>query len=195
MKKQNKTQLILVFIGLFLILVTYFYYPSLDKKSLENKSVREEIGDIVGENESTTFENVKYNGLYDYDKLFTVESEKAHILNDEPDVVYMKNMHVVLNLSDGRVVNINSDHGTFNKATYDCFFEDNVKATDGEINIFAENLDLVSTKNVVQIYNNVNLKHPTGSLLADKIDYDFETKLFKISMFNEDRVKMKVVQK
>ncbi len=196
MKKQKKTQLFLVFLGLFLILATYFYYPSLErKKNLENKFVEEKVEDIANEEENTTFENVKYNGLYDYDKLFTVESEKAHILNEEPDVVYMKKMHVILSLSDGRVVNIYSDHGTFNKATYDCFFEDNVKASDGEINIFAKNLDLISSKNVVEIYNNVNLQHPTGTLNADKIDYSFETKLFKISMFNEDKIKMKVVQK
>ena len=101
-------------------------------------------------------------------------------------------MHVVLYLNDGRIVNITSDEGRYNKVTYDCFFEKNVKATDGETNIFAENLDLLGTINSVKIYNNVSIDYPTGSLIADKIDYDFETKHFKVSMYDDKAVKMKV---
>ena len=63
-------------------------------------------------------------------------------------------MYVALNLSDGRVVKIISDEGRYNKVTYDCFFEKEVKATDGETEIFAENLDLLATQNSIQAYNN-----------------------------------------
>ena len=133
-------------------------------------------------------------GLYDLDKTFTVRSEKAHMLNEEPDIIYMTNMHVILHLSDGRIVNITSDKGKYNKITYDCFFEQNVRATDGEIKIFAKNLDLLATKNFVDIYNEVSLIYPTASLRADKIDYDFETKYFKVSMFDDNAVKMKVIK-
>ena len=104
----------------------------------------------------------------------------------------MTNMHVILYLSKGRVVNIVSSQGRYNKVTYDCFFEKNVKAVDGETKILAENLDLLATENLVNIYNNVRINYPTGSLEADKIDYDFETKYFKVSMFNDEAVKMKV---
>ena len=57
-----------------------------------------------------------------------------------------------------------------------------------------KNLDLLATNDTVVIYNDVNLKHSTGSLIADKIDYDFNTKFFKVSMFDEEKVKMKVIQ-
>ena len=87
-----------------------------------------------------------------------------------------------LDVKDGRVVKITSDEGKYNKITYDCLFEKNVKATDGETQIYAENLDLLATKNIVEIYNNVFLDYTTGSLTADKIDYDFETKFFKVSI-------------
>ena len=54
------------------------------------------------------------------------------MLNEEPDVVYMSKMHVILYLSDERIVHITSDEGKYNKITYDCFFEKNVVAEDGE---------------------------------------------------------------
>ena len=128
------------------------------------------------------------------DKTFLVKSEKAHINEEEPDIVHMTNMHVVLYLTDGRVVNILSDKGTYNKANYDCFFEKNVKASDGETKIFSENLELLGDKSIVKIYNNVVVNYPTGSFLkADKVDYNFETKYFKVSMFDDQRIKMKVL--
>ena len=137
---------------------------------------------------------MEYKGLYDLNKPFIIKSEEAYILNEEPDIVYMYTMHIILHLSDGRIVNIISNKGRYNKKTHDCFFEDEVKATDGKTNIFADNLDLLATKNSVNIYNNVRLNDPSASLQADKVDYDFETKNFKVSMFEDKKIKMKVVR-
>ena len=194
-KEQQKMQLVLIFIGFFLILLTYFYYPYMEKnKLLKDQSAREDLEKTLEDAPLTAFENIEYQGLYDLDKPFSVKSEKAHILDGEPDIVYMTNMNVVLYLKDERIVKIKSNRGRYNKATYDCFFEEDVRATDGETKIFSENLDLLATENFVKIYNSVKLNHSTGSLRADKIDYDFETKYFKVSMFDDSVVKMKVIQ-
>ena len=193
-KKQQNIQIILISIGLLLILTTYFYYPYMNKaKLIENQSAKKDLERTL-EDQSTSFENVQYKGLYDVDKPFTIMSEEAYILDEEPEFVYMTNVHTILYLPDGRIVNIKADKGKYNKVTYDCFFEQNVKATDGETKIFAENLDLLATTNFVKIYKDVILNYPTGSLVADKIDYDFETKYFKVSMFDDKTVKIKVAK-
>ena len=191
-KKQKKIQALLLIIGVLLILLTYFYYPYMNK----NKSIVEKnlptLSDDVSEN-TTSFENLEYKGLYDLDKTFIVKSEKAHINNDEPDIVYMTNMHVILYLKDGRTVNILSDKGKYNKVNYDCFFEKNVRATDGETKIFSDNLDLLGNESSVKVYNNVSINYPTGSLLrADRVDDDFQTKFFKVSMFDDKQINMKI---
>ena len=67
-------------------------------------------------------------------------------------------------------------------------------AVDGETIITAENLDLLATKNIIEAYNNVNLDNATGSLQADKINYNFDTKHFKVSMLSDKAIKMKVIQ-
>ena len=193
-KKQQNIQIILISIGLLLILTTYFYYPYMNKaKLIENQSAKKDLEKPLKE-QSTYFENVQYKGLYDVDKPFTIMSEEAYILDEEPEFVYMTNVHTILYLADGRIVNINADKGKYNKVTYDCFFKQNVKATDGETKIFAENLDLVATESSVKIYKDVILNYPTGSLVADKINYDFETKYFKVSMFDDKTVKIKVTK-
>ena len=190
-------QLSLISIGLFLILATYFLYPKMIKnKFLEEETVKDGLtkSDITGSKERNTFENVEYKGLYDINKPYKVKSEKAYILIKEPDVVYMTNMHVTLNTDDGRVIIITSDKGRYNKVTYDCFFENNVKAIDGETTVLAENLDLLATEDSVTVYNNVFLTNDKGSLQADKVYYDFETQYFHVSMFNDEKVKIKLIK-
>ena len=194
-KEQKKIQIFLFVIGILLILMTYFYYPYKNKSVVE-KNLQQDLPPVSDEvdDKTSSFENLEYKGLYDLDKTFVVKSEKAHINDDEPDIVHMTNMHVILYLTDGRVVNILSDKGTYNKANYDTYFEQNVRASDGETKIFSENLELLGDKSIVKIYNNVVVNYPTGSFLqADKVDYNFETKYFKVSMFDDKRIKMKVL--
>ena len=195
MNKQQKIQLILIFTGLLLFVSTYFFYINLNKNiAIIEDPAKKDFEKTMTGDQITAFENVEYKGIYDLDKPFKVESEEAYILNEDPDLVYMNNMRVILYLNDGRTVKIISDKGSYNKITYDCFFEQNVEATDGTTKIFAENLDLLATENIAKIYNNVNLDYTQGQLRADKIDYDFETKHFKVSMFDDKSIKMKVVQ-
>ena len=194
-KKQQGIQLALVSIGIFLIIATYFYFPSIKKdKILKDQSIIKETQKAERDDESTFFEKLEYKGLYDLDKPFNVKSNEAYILKNDPDVVYMKNMHVTLYLSENRIVKITSLKGRYNKENYNCFFEQDVIATDGETTITAENIDLIATKSIMKVYNDVNLNNATSSLQADKIDYNFETKYFKVSMFDDKEIKMKVTQ-
>ena len=198
-KNQKRIQIILLALGFFLILLTYFYYPYINEnKAVVEKSIDENFPAATKEkNEnSTSFESIEYQGIYDLDKTFVVRSEKANINNEEPNIVHMTNMHVVLYLNDGRIVNILSDKGKYNKSNYDCFFEKKGRATDGEVKILSDNLELLGNESSVKIYNNVSIDYPTGSVLnADKIDYDFEKKQFRISMMSEDgKIKMKIIK-
>ena len=185
-------QLSLISIGLFLILATYFFYP----KIIEEETVGDVVSktDITDSKERNTFENVEYRGLHDIDKPFKVKAEKAYILIKNPDVVYMTDKYVTLTMDDGRLVTITSDNGSYNKVTYDCFFENNVKAIDGETTVMSENIDLLTTKDSATVYNDVFLTNDKGSLWADKVHYDFETKYYQVSMFSDKKVKIKLIK-
>ena len=194
-KKQRRIQLALVSIGLLLFVLTYLYYPAINKGKLsKDESIVKDFEKTSDNEQFTFFENLEYKGLYDLDKPFKIKSKKAYILNEEPDIVYMSNMYVILYLSDNRIVEITSLKGRYNKVNYNCFFEQDVLATDGETKITAKNLDLLATENFAEIYNDVYLDYTTGYLRADKIDYNFETKYFNVSMFDDKAIKMKVIQ-
>tara|TARA_B100000029_G_scaffold184427_1_gene182006 strand:+ start:1200 stop:1796 length:597 start_codon:yes stop_codon:yes gene_type:complete len=198
MKINQKTvQIALITFGIFLILATYFIYPKIlkDKKLSEIKKEKPVENIISVDNkEANVFENVEYQGIYDLNNNFTIKSEKAHIFNEEPDMVYMKYMSATIYMSDGRVITITSDSGKYNKINYDCFFEKNVKAQDHKTVILSDNLDLLSTEDYASVYNNVILTSDNGSLKADKINYNFDTELYEISMFDDNAVKIKITK-
>ena len=191
-RKQQKAQLVLISIGLLLILLTYLYYPYMNKNKLQDDQFVQKDSEKTLNDVQSTFENVEYEGITNAMQRFSVKSESAYILDKNPNLVIMKKMRVELYLKDGRIVTIISDRGRYHKESHDCWFEENVVADDGETKIFANNLDLLATENFVKIYQQVKLIHPTGTLQADQVDYDFETKYFKVSMFDEKIVKMKV---
>ena len=203
-KKRNVIQLTLIFIGLILIIATYFIYPEVSKnrafqeKVEKDKTITPDVDESakidIDKDVSNSFENIEYNAFYNFEQPFTVKSEKAYILSKEPDVVYMTTMKVTLYMNDGRVIVITSDEGTYNKVTFDCFLKNNVQATDGDTIIKAENLDFFANKDKVDIYNNVNLVSKKISMVADKVHYNFETKFYKISMFDEKNVNIKLIQ-
>ena len=194
-QKQKKIQVFLLVIGFFLILFTYFYYPYISKvKVIENQTFQKDADDVLDNKQSTSFENVEYEGMTSAMQKFSVKSESAYILDKDPDLVFMKNMKVKIYLNDFRIVTIVSDYGRYHKESQDCWFEKNVIANDGETKIFAENLDLLATENFVKIYQQVEIFHPDGSLQADQVDYNFETKYFKVSMFDDKAIKMQVIK-
>jgi len=193
-KNKKIIQFILIFIGLILIISTYYFYPKFIKKKIagEKTILTEEAQ--VDETIINTFENIEYKGIYNFVNPFSVNSEEAYILAENPDVLYMTNMKVSINMKDGRIIVVKSDSGKYNKVTYDCFFIDNVKATDGDTVVFSENLDLLATEDSAHIYNDVFLTNDKGSLRADKVDYNFETKYYKVSMFDNTKVKIKLIR-
>jgi len=196
---RNVMQLSLISIGFILILGTYFLYPKInEKKFIENKSIENksivDTQTATEEIEENLFKNIEYKGVYGLDNPFVVKSSQAEISDNEPSIVYMNNMHVILSMENGKVINITSDKGRYDKVSYDCFFVDNVKATDGKTIIFADNLDLLSSDDYAIVYNNVSLNTEEGLLQADKVHYDFVKKLYRATMFDNKTVKVKLTK-
>ena len=195
MKRSRKiVQLSLISIGLFLILVTYFLYPKIiESKFIKEETTKDKIVKTEDDN-INMFENVEYKGVYNIDKPIVVTAEKALVLKEKPEIIFMTNMRVTLHIDDEKIIIITSDRGIYNKITYDCFFEENVVATDGETLILADNLDLLASEDSATVYNNVVLTNDRGSLRADKVNYDFETKYYHVYMFDNKKVKIKLIK-
>ena len=195
--KTNKKliQIFLVSIGFLIIIGTYLLYPNIEKNRLKGSVVEKEQPIVKDDqNIENKFENLEFRGFYNFDNPFVVTSEKAIILSENPDIVYMTNMRITIKMNDGRRIIITGDKGRYNKVTYDCILENNVIASDGETEILSDNLNLTSSEDSASIYNNVVVNNKNGQLKADKVDYNFESKYYKVSMFKDERIKIKLIE-
>ena len=196
MKTNRKLiQTFLVSLGFLIIFVTYLLYPKIEKNRLKGSVVENEQPLIKdNENVGSKFEELEFRGFYNFDNPFLIASEEAIISPENSNIVYMTNIKITIEMNDGRTVIIVGDKGKYNKATYDCYLENNVIASDGETEILSDNLNLLSSKDSASIYNNVVVNNKNGQLKADKVDYNFESKYYKISMFKDKRVKIKLIE-
>ena len=196
MKTNRKLiQIFLVSIGFLIIIGTYLLYPKIEKNRLKGSVVENEQPLIKdNENVGSKFEELEFRGFYNFDNPFLIVSEEAIISPENSNIVYMTNMKITIKMNDGRTITITGDEGKYNKVTYDCYLENNVLASDGETEILSDNLNLLSSKDTASIYNNVVVNNKNGQLEADKVDYNFESKYYKISMFKDERVKIKLIE-
>ncbi len=196
MKANRKLiQIFLISIGFLIIIGTYLLYPKIEQNRLKG-SVVENEKTIVKDSENITnkFEELEFRGFYNIDNPFVIISEEATISPENSDMVIMRNVKVTIEMNDNRTIIIYADNGTYIKSSYDIYLRNSVNASDGETEILSDNLNLLSSEDSASIYNNVLVTNKNGQLKADKVDYNFESKYYKISMFKDERIKIKLIQ-
>ena len=189
--KKKIFQLSLIFIGLIIIFFTYFF--NLEKK---------QPSDIVTETETkeneefleegvNRFENVEYKGIDNTGNKFTIGSQFAEFKKEKPELIFMENVECFFTFKDNTVLLISSKKGIYNNISNDMQFSEDVKMDYLENTIFSDRANFNNYENQLLIAGNVRGDGPSTNLEADELDFDLNTKDLKISMYSEERVKIK----
>ena len=189
--KKKIFQLSLVFIGLLIIFFTYFF-------NLEKKQPSEVVTEIeTKENEEfleegvNRFENVEYKGIDNTGNKFTIGSQFAEFKKEKPELIFMENVECFFTFKDNTVLLISSKKGIYNNISNDMQFSEDVRMDYLENIIFSDRANFNNYENQLLIAGNVRGDGPTTNLKADELDFDLNTKDLKISMYSEERVKIK----
>ena len=189
--KKKIFQLSLVFIGLLIIFFTYFF-------NLEKKQPSEVVTETeTKENEEfleegvNRFENVEYKGIDNTGNKFTIGSQFAEFEKEKPELIFMENVECFFTFKDNTVLLISSKKGIYNNISNDMQFSEDVKMDYLENTIFSDRANFNNYENQLLIAGNVRGDGPTTNLKADELDFDLNTKDLKISMYSEERVKIK----
>ena len=185
---SNQKQLLLFFLGIFLVIVTYIIYPRIGVETREQHLADQQQSD----SSDTTFENIKYEGFDANGNRFEIGSKIAQTKSDNPDITHMETVDAYFYLKDGRVVTVRSLFATYNRETNDIFFKDEVVIDDGESQLYSNNLDIVMSNNFVKAYNSVRFSENANWMVADKIEIDLSKKISTISMYTDEQVKIKL---
>ena len=186
--KRILSQITLLLLGVIIIFFTYFYAgKDKTKKTVEvKKEITEEIQN------KNTFENIKYEGVDASGNLFVINSEYAEFENETPNLIDMRNILCNFYFKDGTVLKITSDFGVYDNLTNDMSFEQNVKMFYLESKLFSEKANFVNSENYLFVEGNVIAEGLEGNLKADNMNFDLTKKKLRISMYNQDKVNIKV---
>mgnify|MGYP001226376650 CR=1 FL=1 len=190
LNKKILSQIMLLLLGVFIIFFTYFYTDKQKNvKKTEEKKIAKTNEQIQNK---STFENIQYEGVDANGNEFVINSAYAEFENDTPNIIDMRNILCKFFFKDGTVLRIISDFGVYDNITNDMSFEQNVKMYYLESTLFAEKADFVNSKNYLFVQGNVVAEGLEGGLKADKMNFDLTEKKLRISMYNEDKVNIKV---
>ena len=103
----------------------------------------------------------------------------------------MENVECFFTFKDNTVLTVISDKGIYNNISNDMQFSEDVKMDYLENTIFSDRANFNNYENQLLIAGNVRGDGPTTNLKADELDFDLNTKDLKISMYSEERVKIK----
>ena len=193
LNKKTLSQIMLLLMGIFIIFFTYFYSDKVKKsvkKTEEEKIIKQD--DRKAPENSSTFEDIQYEGIDSNGNNFIINSEYAEFKNDIPNIINMEKVICRFFFKDGTVLKITSDFGVYDNILNDMEFEQNVKMYYLEKRLFAEKANFINSKNYLFVEGNVVAEGSEGDLAADKMDFDLTEKKLRISMYNEDKVNIRV---
>jgi LPS export ABC transporter protein LptC len=193
--KLNKTKFIqisLLLIAFFLIFFTYFSNLKKKQASTNLDQIKTIEPDGQKEKAVNTFVDVQYSGFDKNGNRFIIGSRHANFEIERPEIIRMEQILCNFYFKDGTKLTIISDFGIYNNVSDDMEFTENVKMNYLENVLFSEKANFFNVKNQLLIEGNVKTTSPEGKLQADKLDFNLDNKKLKISMYNDEKVNIKV---
>lgn len=183
-------QITLILLGILIIFFTYFHNQE-QKKILKQEEKKIDKTEEESRNVST-FENIQYDGIDSNGNKFVINSDYAEFENDKTNIIHMEKMVCRFFFKDGTILKVTSNRGIYDNITNNMEFEENVKMYYLENRLFSEKASFVNSENYLLVEENVVGESPEGNLVADKLDFDLIEKKMKISMYNEEKVNIRI---
>ena len=189
--RRKLFQISLITLGLIIVFLTYF--TNLERNQQEDFKVSENTSDDERflEEGVNRFENVEYQGIDNSGNKFVIGSKFAELEKDSPELINMENVKCLFTFKDNTVLTVISDKGVYNNLTNDMKFSENVRMDYLENILYSDRADFNNYENQLLVAGNISGEGPTTNLNADELDFDLNTKDLKISMYSEERVKIK----
>ena len=184
-----------------LIIISILYYTFLLNKDSKTQILSENIeqlDDNLDDKIANELNNIEYNSSDKKGNTFYINAKKAIIELDEnnnnSNKVKLEGVVSIINIKNKGIINVYSNNAIYDKVYHDTLFFNNVKIEYLDNSIVSENLDLLFTKKISKIYNNVVYKNNYLNLNTDKIIIDMITGDLKLEM-NKKKEKVKLVSK
>ena len=187
----KKVLQLIIILSIFLI-IGYFYYNFFfkDKNITQNTINLSETNKSNPDNEIISeLSNIEYNSSDKNGNTYYINAEKAFVnLEDQKESkINLEKVVAIINIRNKGIINIFSSKAYYNKVSHDTQFFEGVKVDYLNNSIVSENFDLLFTKNISQIYNNVIINNDNLNLYADNIIIDMLSGDVKLKMNEQSK--------
>jgi len=186
-KKLIFIQALLLFTAILLLYI-FYYQSDVTEKSVEDVKIENEKLDKLGK--SNYFEDVEYKGIDANGNRYLLKSEVATFSDESPEIVNMIGMNATFYFKDGKILIITGKTGMYNNKTNDMNFREEVKVSESENRLFANNLDYLNLKRMIKVYGNVRGKSLDGSFTSDILNLNIDNQSVDFLMNNSEQVKI-----
>lgn len=186
MNKKLKIINILLINILIIIILVYFFYLFQNTGQIKINSEKKIKSKIEkGNNEVTTFNNVKYTTFDEKGKKYVTTSIKAVLFKSRPDIVKLENVTTITNLGDGSKLMIKSEIADYFKITKEIHYSGNVTITNKNLKITSYYGKYQPSKNLVHLETNVVVTELNNKIKADLVIYDIIKNNIEFKMKNK----------
>ena len=181
---MKKILIQLVFVFLAITLFTYTYTTNdkedLNKTEIEQKKIIKDE-EVLSSKKDITI-NLEYSGTDNRGNFYKILSKYSETNMENLNLINLKGVSAVINLFDGRTITIRSDSALYDQSNNDTKFKGNVIINEKFNSIKAENADLYFSKNLINVFENVEIFNDKALLKSDKLDINLLKGFAKFSM-------------
>ena len=186
-KKLIFIQTLLLFTAILLLYI-FYYQGDIKEKPIEEVKIENEKLDKLSN--SNYFENVEYKGIDANGNRYLLKSEVATFSDESPEIVNMIGMNATFYFKNGKILIITGKTGMYNNKTNDMNFREEVKVSESENRLFANNLDYFNLDRIIKLYGNVRGKSLDGSFSSDILNLNIDNQSVDFLMDNNEQVKI-----
>ena len=195
---MNKKIIIQLFLFLLLLSITaftfFFYFNKKENLIKNDGSAETSIDASIDKETSSLIKDIRYVFTDAKGNNYEILSEFGKIDIKNPDKIFMTNVIANIYLIDSSPIKIVSEFAYYNKNNHETNFFEDVVATYEEHIATSENLDLLFTRDLAIMYNDIIYNKPGTKLTADRLEIDLITKNSKIFMDNTSE-KVQIIDK
>ncbi len=191
MNKKTALQLLLSSMVVAIFLTIFLKYFNQELESKKEKNSEEKISKVLKE-KSNIIKDIRYLSKDDAGNIYVVNAKYGEINEDNPDIIFLKNVKAKISIFNSEDIFIESDFAKYNSKNYNTNFYENTKVEYTGHKINCRYLDLLFNKNLAILYENIVYKTLQARLLADRLEIDLITKNSKLSM-KDEKEKIKIV--
>ena len=195
---MNKKIIIQLFLFLLLLSIaafTFFFYFNKKENLIKNDgSTEKSINASIDEETSSLIKDIRYVFTDAKGNNYEILSKFGKIDIKNADKIFMTNVIANIYLIDSSPIKIVSEFAYYNKNNHETNFFEDVVATYEEHIATSENLDLLFTRDLAIMYNDIIYNKPGTKLTADRLEIDLITKNSKIFMDNTSE-KVQIIDK